>query len=97
MFLFCALREKNDLFGKLLAERNGLKHSGNGLNYLAHLFLKLVLNHYDGRTYTTDVSLDAILAALLNTHGIDNLLTFNTSDFKNFGINAVSPDEILAQ
>jgi predicted nucleic acid-binding protein len=40
---------------------------------------------------------DARLAALLNIHGIAKLLTFNTSDFKNYGINAVSPDEILAQ
>jgi predicted nucleic acid-binding protein len=40
---------------------------------------------------------DARLAALLSTHGIANLLTFNTSDFKNFGVNAVSPDEIMAQ
>ncbi|MGW8256791.1 MAG: type II toxin-antitoxin system VapC family toxin [Thermoguttaceae bacterium] len=40
---------------------------------------------------------DARLAALLNTHGIAHLLTFNVNDFKNYGIKAVSPDEILAQ
>jgi predicted nucleic acid-binding protein len=40
---------------------------------------------------------DARLAAFLNTHGITHLLTFNTNDFKNYGITAVSPDEILTQ
>jgi predicted nucleic acid-binding protein len=40
---------------------------------------------------------DARLAALLTIHGIANILTFNTSDFKDFGIIAVSPDEILAK
>jgi predicted nucleic acid-binding protein len=39
---------------------------------------------------------DARLVALLNTHGITHLLTFNLGDFKDFGITAISPDEILA-
>jgi predicted nucleic acid-binding protein len=39
---------------------------------------------------------DARLAAFLNIHGITHLLTFNVADFKNYGITAVSPDEILA-
>lgn len=38
---------------------------------------------------------DARLAAFLNIHGITHILTFNVVDFKNYGITAVSPDEIL--
>jgi predicted nucleic acid-binding protein len=38
---------------------------------------------------------DARMVALLNTHGITNLLTFNVGDFKDSGITAISPDEIL--
>jgi predicted nucleic acid-binding protein len=40
---------------------------------------------------------DARIAALLNIHGITLILTFNIGDFKNYGITAVSPDEILAR
>ena len=39
---------------------------------------------------------DARLAALLKIHGITHLLTFNLSDFKDCGIDVISPDEILA-
>lgn len=39
---------------------------------------------------------DARLVALLKIHGITHLLTFNLTDFKDCGIHAVSPDEILA-
>ncbi|MGA2797645.1 MAG: hypothetical protein ABSE63_08715 [Thermoguttaceae bacterium] len=38
---------------------------------------------------------DARLVALLNTHGITHILTCNLGDFKDYGITAVSPDEIL--
>ena len=40
---------------------------------------------------------DARIAALLNIHGITHILTFNSGDFKNYGVTAVSPDEILAR
>jgi predicted nucleic acid-binding protein len=39
---------------------------------------------------------DARLVALLHTHGITHLLTFNAGDFKDCGITAISPDQILA-
>ncbi|MGH9604553.1 MAG: type II toxin-antitoxin system VapC family toxin [Terracidiphilus sp.] len=40
---------------------------------------------------------DARLAAAMRVHGIPNLLTLNTRDFRRFaGIAAVSPQEILA-
>jgi predicted nucleic acid-binding protein len=38
---------------------------------------------------------DARLVALLKTHQVTHLLTFNIGDFKNYDIAAVSPDEIL--
>ncbi len=37
---------------------------------------------------------DARLVALLNTHGVSNLLTFNIGDFKRYGITVVSPDDV---
>ena len=37
---------------------------------------------------------DARIVAILNIHGITNLLTFNLNDFRGFGINAVSPESI---
>jgi predicted nucleic acid-binding protein len=40
---------------------------------------------------------DTRLVAVLNTHQVDRLLTFNTADFKVFGEIAVSPDEIVAR
>jgi predicted nucleic acid-binding protein len=40
---------------------------------------------------------DARLVALLNTHQIPHLLTFNISDFKHYDISAISPDDILSQ
>ena len=33
---------------------------------------------------------------VLDTNGITHLLTFNVGDFKDCGITAISPDEILA-
>ena len=39
---------------------------------------------------------DTRLVAILNTHQVARLLTFNTDDFKVFGAIAVSPDEIVA-
>jgi predicted nucleic acid-binding protein len=38
---------------------------------------------------------DTRLVAILNTHQVARLLTFNTGDFKVFGEIAVSPDEIV--
>jgi predicted nucleic acid-binding protein len=38
---------------------------------------------------------DTRLVAILNTHQVARLLTFNTGDFKMFGAIAVSPDEIV--
>jgi predicted nucleic acid-binding protein len=39
---------------------------------------------------------DARLVAVLNTHQVVRLLTFNTDDFKVFGAVAISPHEIVA-
>jgi predicted nucleic acid-binding protein len=39
---------------------------------------------------------DTRLVAILNTHQVARLLTFNTDDFNVFGAIAVSPDEIVA-
>ena len=39
---------------------------------------------------------DTRLVAILNTHQVARLLTFNVSDFKVFGAIAVSPNEIVA-
>ncbi|MGD0898511.1 MAG: PIN domain-containing protein [Thermoguttaceae bacterium] len=39
---------------------------------------------------------DTRLVAILNTHQVARLLTFNTDDFKVFGAIAISPDEIVA-
>jgi predicted nucleic acid-binding protein len=39
---------------------------------------------------------DARLVALLKTHQITHLLTFNGGDFKGYSITVVSPDELLA-
>jgi predicted nucleic acid-binding protein len=39
---------------------------------------------------------DARLVAILNTHDVARLLTFNTGDFKVFGALAIPPDEIVA-
>ena len=39
---------------------------------------------------------DTRLVAMMNTHQVDRLLTFNTGDFKVFGAIAISPDEIVA-
>ncbi|MCD4726257.1 MAG: transposase [Pirellulales bacterium] len=39
---------------------------------------------------------DTRLVAILNTHRVARLLTFNTGDFKVFDAIAVSPDEIVA-
>jgi hypothetical protein len=35
------------------------------------------------------------MVAILKTHQVARLLTFNTNDFKVFGTIAVSPDEIV--
>jgi predicted nucleic acid-binding protein len=37
---------------------------------------------------------DARIVAMLNVHGIANLLTLNVQDFRAYGINAVSPETI---
>jgi predicted nucleic acid-binding protein len=37
---------------------------------------------------------DAKLVALLNTHAVPQLLTFNTGDFQRYGIVVVSPEQI---
>jgi predicted nucleic acid-binding protein len=37
---------------------------------------------------------DCYLAATMKAHGIQNLLTFNTSDFLRYGINPVDPADI---
>jgi predicted nucleic acid-binding protein len=37
---------------------------------------------------------DVRLVALMNTHGVPNLLTFNTGDFKRYDIAAVSPEDV---
>jgi predicted nucleic acid-binding protein len=37
---------------------------------------------------------DARLVALMNVHGVPNLLTFNAGDFKRYGIVAVSPENV---
>ena len=39
---------------------------------------------------------DTRLVAILNTHQVARLLTFNTGDFKIFGAIAISPDDIVA-
>ena len=38
---------------------------------------------------------DTMLAAVMNVYGITHLLTFNTSDFKRFGIAVVSPTDVI--
>lgn len=38
---------------------------------------------------------DARLVALLNTHQVEHILTFNVGDFRRYKITAVSPDEIV--
>ncbi|MCX7428414.1 MAG: PIN domain-containing protein [Planctomycetia bacterium] len=37
---------------------------------------------------------DARLVAMLNIHGVPNLLTFNVSDFQPYGTLAVSPEQV---
>ena len=37
---------------------------------------------------------DARLVALLNTHGVPHLLTFNVGDFQPYGVIVVSPDQV---
>jgi hypothetical protein len=37
---------------------------------------------------------DARLVALLNVHGLPNLLTFNVGDFQPYGIVVVSPEQV---
>jgi hypothetical protein len=39
---------------------------------------------------------DARLVAILSTHQVARLLTFNTADFRVFGAIAISPDEVMA-
>jgi predicted nucleic acid-binding protein len=39
---------------------------------------------------------DTRLVAILNTHQVARLLTFNAGDFRVFGALAISPDEIVA-
>jgi predicted nucleic acid-binding protein len=38
---------------------------------------------------------DTMLAAVMKVYGIPHLLTFNTPDFKRFGITAVSPTDVI--
>lgn len=37
---------------------------------------------------------DAKIVAAMMAYGIDNLLTFNTKDFKRYGINAIDPKDL---
>ena len=37
---------------------------------------------------------DARLVAILNTHGVSHLLTFNVGDFQRYGIVVVSPEDV---
>lgn len=37
---------------------------------------------------------DARLVALLNVHGVPNLLTFNVGDFRRYAVNVISPEEV---
>jgi len=37
---------------------------------------------------------DARLAAMMNTHGVPHLLTFNVGDFQPYGIIALSPEQV---
>ena len=38
---------------------------------------------------------DTRLVAVMNAHQVGRLLTFNTGDFKGYGITALSPDDIV--
>ncbi|WP_162176619.1 type II toxin-antitoxin system VapC family toxin [Deinococcus frigens] len=37
---------------------------------------------------------DARLAAVMQAHGLDSLLTFNETDFKRFGISVITPTDL---
>jgi len=39
---------------------------------------------------------DARLVAMMNVHGVRRILTFNTSDFARFEIEALHPSAVLA-
>ena len=55
-------------------------------------WLRLVTKH----SVTGKQVHDTRLVAILNTHQVARLLSFNTNDFKVFGAIAISPDEIVA-
>jgi len=40
---------------------------------------------------------DTRLVAFFNIHRVDRMLTFNTNDFRAYGIAVVSPDEVMAE
>lgn len=39
---------------------------------------------------------DARLAAAMKVHGVESLLTFNVGDFRRFGIQVITPEQVLA-
>ena len=67
-----------------------------------HLLPENLATHQEWRQLVSAYSVqgvqvhDAMLAAVMNVHGVANLLTFNRDDFKRYsGITALSPADII--